>query len=94
MRPELGPPDVEVIDYPAEDASWAAEWLHFRARSRPGKRLGDLDSAAYAWSCVEAAYELMPLISVVIPAYNEEANVGRVYERLRRCSPRCPSSGS
>jgi dolichol-phosphate mannosyltransferase len=24
----------------------------------------------------------MPLISVVIPAYNEEANVGRVYERL------------
>ena len=24
----------------------------------------------------------MPLITVVIPAYNEEANVGRVYERL------------
>ena len=30
MKPELGPPDVEVIDYPAEDGSWDAEWLHFR----------------------------------------------------------------
>ena len=31
MKPELGPPDVEEIDYPREDPSWAAEWEHFAA---------------------------------------------------------------
>ncbi len=56
MRPELGPPDVEVLDYPADDASWAAEWLHFRSAIEAGEA-PTLDSAAYAWSCVEAAYE-------------------------------------
>lgn len=57
MRPELGPPDVEVIDYPDEDGSWAAEWAHFKAAlDEPISLLGDLESAAYAWSCVEAAY--------------------------------------
>ena len=56
MRPELGPPDVERIDYPADDASWAAEWLHFRTAIAAGEA-PTLDSAAYAWSCVEAAYE-------------------------------------
>ena len=60
MKPELGPPDVEVRDFPAQDGSWAAEWAHFRAAlagAAPGPLLGDLESAAYAWSCVEAAYE-------------------------------------
>jgi predicted dehydrogenase len=58
LKPELGPPDVEVIDYPGEDGSWAAEWRHFKAAIEGGDSLlGDLASAAYAWSCVEAAYE-------------------------------------
>lgn len=56
MGPELGPPAVEQIDYPADDASWAAEWLHFRSAIAAGEA-PTLDSAAYAWSCVEAAYE-------------------------------------
>jgi predicted dehydrogenase len=59
MRPELGPPDVDVIDYPPEDPSWEAEWLHFRRAinaAEPISLLGNLDSAAYAWSSVEAAY--------------------------------------
>jgi predicted dehydrogenase len=56
MAPELGPPDVDVVDYPAEDASWEAEWLHFRHAIDAGEA-PRLDSAAYAWSCVEAAYE-------------------------------------
>jgi predicted dehydrogenase len=46
MKPELGPPDVETIDYPPEDPSWDAEWRHFRDRlddARP--LLGDLESA-------------------------------------------------
>lgn len=60
MKPELGPPDVDVHDYPGEDGSWEAEWRHFRtaiASPEPISLLGDLESAAYAWSCVEAAYE-------------------------------------
>ena len=60
MGPELGPPAVEQIDYPDEDGSWAAEWLHFRSAilaSEPRSLSGDLDSAGYAWSCVETAYE-------------------------------------
>jgi predicted dehydrogenase len=60
MKPELGPPDVDVIDYPAQDGSWEAEWRHFKAvieRAEPNSLLGDLESAAYAWACVEAAYQ-------------------------------------
>ncbi len=57
MKPELGPPDVDVVDYPPEDGSWEAEWRHFKAAIESGDSLlGDLSSAAYAWACVEAAY--------------------------------------
>jgi predicted dehydrogenase len=59
MSPEMGPPAVEEIEYPAADASWAQEWRHFRSAiggERDRTLLGDLDSAAYAWSCVESAY--------------------------------------
>jgi predicted dehydrogenase len=56
MRPELGPPDVEEIHYPERDASWEREWQHFlEVIDHGGPLLGDLDSAHYAWSCVEAA---------------------------------------
>jgi predicted dehydrogenase len=59
MRPELGPPDVEEETFAGGDASWTAEWDHFRAAveaddGRP--LLGDLGSARYAWTCIEAAY--------------------------------------
>jgi hypothetical protein len=61
MLPELGPPETEVIEYPAEDVSWAREWEHFREAilAADGRELrGDLSSARYAWECVERAYEL------------------------------------
>jgi hypothetical protein len=63
MRPELGPPDAERLDYPDEDQSWEAEWAHFAdalaaADGRP--LLGDLADARYAWEQVEAAYALSP----------------------------------
>jgi predicted dehydrogenase len=58
MKPELGPPDVETVDYPDEDGSWAAEWAHFSAAIASGSPLlGDLADARYAWSVVEEAYE-------------------------------------
>lgn len=59
MRPELGPPETEVFEYPDDDISWETEWSHFTdaIRSDSGAELlGNLDSAAYAWSCVEEAY--------------------------------------
>lgn len=68
MRPELGPPDVEVIDYPTEDRSWAEEWEHFAAAlsAGDGRPLsGDLDAARYAWTQIEAAYALSPPFAVM-----------------------------
>jgi predicted dehydrogenase len=59
MRPELGPPDTESIEYAPDDVSWRDEWSHFAAAVQAGDRRpldGDLESAHYAWSCVEAAY--------------------------------------
>ena len=58
MRPELGPPDVEEISYPDRDTSWEREWAHFTAAIVSGDGrplLGDLASARFAWSIVEAA---------------------------------------
>jgi predicted dehydrogenase len=59
MHPGLGPPSVEEIAYPDDDASWAREWDHFAEVIRSGgehRLLGDLDDALYAWGIVEAAY--------------------------------------
>jgi hypothetical protein len=59
MSPELGPPELEEIAYPAEDTSWAREWEHFAEAigADDGRRLnGDLEDALYAWTQVEAAY--------------------------------------
>ncbi len=62
MRPELGPPDEEVIVYPVEDLSWSAEWEHFAAAlaAERAPLLGDLQDALYAWTQVEAAYARGP----------------------------------
>lgn len=60
MKPELGPPDVEEVTYPAEDPSWDAEWAHFAAAIREGRPAaelnGNLDDARYAWARVQDAY--------------------------------------
>ena len=58
MRPELGPPDEEVLAYDDTDPSWAAEWQYFRDLASSGNepRPEDLDSARYALATVEQAY--------------------------------------
>lgn len=59
MKPELGPPEVETIEFPLEDESWSREWREFGAAVHAGDGrplAGDLESAAYGWRCVEAAY--------------------------------------
>jgi len=58
MKPELGPPDLEEVTFPDEDNSWTREWVHFTDAIESGEPLlGDLASARYAWSCVEAAQQ-------------------------------------
>jgi predicted dehydrogenase len=57
MRPELGPPDVEELDFGDTDVSWNEEWRHFvHAIEQGGELLGTLADARYAWRCVEQAY--------------------------------------
>lgn len=56
MKPELGPPDTEVLEFPAEDVSWAAEWDSVRAAIAAGGPVADLDSVRYCWSVIEQAY--------------------------------------
>jgi predicted dehydrogenase len=55
MRPELGPPDVEEVEFDPEDVSWLGEWDAFRAAIAAGEP-SDLRSAEWAWSIVEEAY--------------------------------------
>jgi predicted dehydrogenase len=59
MKPELGPPDVETIEFSPNDESWSLEWQEFAdaIRAEDGRPLaGDLESAAYGWRCIDAAY--------------------------------------
>jgi predicted dehydrogenase len=57
MKPELGPPDVEEVTFPADDVSWREEWRSIRAAVQAGDTAqADLDSARYAWVIVEEAY--------------------------------------
>lgn len=58
MSAKMGPPAVEVVQFPDEDQSWRGEWTHFSGaiRASDGRELlGDLVSARYAWRCVEEA---------------------------------------
>jgi predicted dehydrogenase len=58
MRPEMGPPDLEEIEFPAEDSSWADEWrnLTMAIAGEDVELLGDLISARYGLECAEEAY--------------------------------------
>jgi predicted dehydrogenase len=59
MKPELGPPDVEVLDWPDEDVSWLEEWRHFRAAIAGGTPvLGGLDDARFGWATIDQAYAM------------------------------------
>jgi predicted dehydrogenase len=63
MGPELGPPELEEIDFPDEDHSWEREWASFGAALAAGDEAllnGDLHDALYAWRQVESAYAKGP----------------------------------
>lgn len=57
MKPELGPPDAERIEYPTADASWATEWAAVaRAVETRSIDTGDLAAALYCHRVADAAY--------------------------------------
>ena len=60
MAPEMGPPDVEELAFPPGDASWTAEWEHFRSVIASGGSQDDveggIDDARYAHAVVHDAY--------------------------------------
>jgi predicted dehydrogenase len=56
MRPEMGPPDTDVVDYEIDDSSWGAEWRAFKERKIGRGGVGDLEAAQYAHRVADEAY--------------------------------------
>ncbi len=57
MRPEMGPPDTVIHEYPGADKSWAVEWAHFtRAIETGGLLCGDVDDALATLRIVDRVY--------------------------------------
>jgi predicted dehydrogenase len=57
MRPEMGPPDTVVYEYPPFDKSWALEWADFkRAVTTKTRACGDVIDALEALKIVDRVY--------------------------------------
>ncbi|MDA8188704.1 MAG: Gfo/Idh/MocA family oxidoreductase, partial [Dehalococcoidales bacterium] len=57
-RPESGPPDEQVFDFPGPDISWAAEWQEFVTAIREGREpLTNANDGLQAIRMVYAVYE-------------------------------------
>jgi predicted dehydrogenase len=57
MRPEMGPPDTVIYEYPGADASWQLEWRDFSQAVRSGSPVsGGLYDAFAALRVVDAIY--------------------------------------
>jgi predicted dehydrogenase len=57
MPPAMGPPDTAIWEYPGQDGSWRAEYLHLVDCIRTGRRpSGDLADARAALEIVERVY--------------------------------------
>ena len=57
MKPEMGPPDVETIEYAKDDVSWIREWEAVAAAVETRVATGgDLAAAAYCHGVADAAY--------------------------------------
>jgi predicted dehydrogenase len=58
MRPEMGPPDTVIYEYPFPDASWALEWQDFVAAVSGAPSSGaTLQDALAALQVVGEAYD-------------------------------------
>jgi predicted dehydrogenase len=57
MRPEMGPPEAVIYEYPPADLSWALEWADFAGAIATGRRpCGDLLDALEALRVVDRVY--------------------------------------
>jgi len=57
MRPEMGPPDTTIWEFPRPDDSWAVEWAEFAEDIRLGRApAAGLADARAALAVVEAVY--------------------------------------
>jgi predicted dehydrogenase len=57
MRPEMGPPDTLIYEYPGPDRSWADEWTEFaRAIATRESPNGDLQDALATMRVVDVLY--------------------------------------
>ncbi len=57
MRPEMGPPDTVIYEYPGADRSWSLEWADFARAIASGERAcGDLDDALAVLRVVDRVY--------------------------------------
>jgi len=58
MKPEMGPPDVEVREFPPEDNSWLNENINFMNAIKKGEEInGGLGDAKNALNLVQDIYE-------------------------------------
>jgi predicted dehydrogenase len=58
MRPDMGPPDTVVYEYPQADRSWDSEFAEFLEDIRLGRQpAAGLDAARAALEVVEAVYK-------------------------------------
>jgi predicted dehydrogenase len=57
MKPEMGPPETTIWEYPGEDRSWHDEFAHFTCCIGTGSRvLGGLSDALAALEIIDAVY--------------------------------------
>ena len=57
MRPEMGPPDAVIYEYPPADKSWSLEWADFaRAVAHKTRPCGDVVDALESLKIVDRVY--------------------------------------
>ncbi|MEM7182364.1 MAG: Gfo/Idh/MocA family oxidoreductase [Spirochaetota bacterium] len=65
MKPEMGPPDTLIYEYPGADQSWQREWLDFVAATEGKASVGGtLADALQALQIVKTVYEQNPQIKL------------------------------
>jgi predicted dehydrogenase len=61
MRPEMGPPETAVYEYPGPDPSFSLEWTDFAQAVGEGKlACGDLNDALATLRIVDRVYQMQP----------------------------------
>ncbi len=69
MLPQMGPPEIEHWEFPAEDLSWEMEMKHwFEALENQQPPLGNISDAMAAMRIIDAAYKTSQARSAAVSA--------------------------